>query len=61
MICGRSAIATCTFLSTQGCYEDPASGKMVRPHIRAYLYAAGQFCKAHQDHVASDIDELALH
>ena len=49
-----------TFLSTQEWYEDPVSGKLVRPHIRACLYAADQFYKAHQDHVASISDELVV-
>ena len=40
-----------SFLSTQKCFSDPTSGKLVKPHIRACLYAANQFCKAHQDHV----------
>ena len=40
-----------SFISAQECFIDPTSGKLVKPHIRACLYAAGQWCKAHQDHV----------
>ena len=39
------------FLSAQESFIYAATGRLVKPHIRACLYLADQFCKSHQDYV----------
>jgi len=39
------------FLAAQKPFKDAATGRLVKPHIRACLYLADQFCKRHQDYV----------
>ena len=46
------------FLSAQESFIDAATGRQVKPHIRACLYLADQFCKIHQDYVKES--ELAV-
>ena len=38
------------FLSIQKCVVDPATGKLVNPHICACLYLADRVCNSHQDY-----------